>query len=123
MPFLRISPETIVPTAQAVRRRLAKKAPSPRPRLHRLKPKNQIASSVTGTTPMTRRMRLIAISAIRNSPGLSGLMNRLAMLRDHISSRKETERPSWPRMRMSQRRIAPISVPLARAMKPDCVLR
>ena len=39
------------------------------------------------------------------------------MLRAHISSRNEIEKPSWPRNRMSQRMTAPISVPPARAKK------
>ncbi len=57
-------------------------------------------------------MTLIAISATRNSPGRSGLMKRLATFRDHISSRKETDRPCWPRMQdVPEEDRAPISVP------------
>ena len=79
-----------------------------------MKPKKNIASSVTGMTPIASRMRLITISATTNSIGRSGLIIRLPMLRDHISSRNEIEKPSWPRNRMSHSITAPISVPPAR---------
>ena len=39
---------------------------------------------------------LITISAVTNSNGRSGLIIRLPMLRAHISSRNEIEKPSWP---------------------------
>ncbi len=68
-------------------------------------------------TPIASRIRLITISESRNSIGFSGLIMRLPRLRAHISSRKEMEKPSWPRNRMSQRMTAPISVPPARAKK------
>ena len=61
---------------------------------------------------------LITISALMNSNGRSGLIIRLPMLRDHISSMNETEKPSWPRNRMSHSNTAPMKVPPARAKKP-----
>ena len=83
-----------------------------------MKPKNQKAISVTGTSPIAMRIRLIAISAATNSIGRSGLMRRLAMLRDHISSMNETEKPSWQRNSVSHSSSAPISVPPATAIAP-----
>jgi hypothetical protein len=59
-----------------------------------LKPKNQIASSDTGTMPMARRITLMIINAAMNSIGRSGLIIRLPMLREYISSRNEIEKPS-----------------------------
>ena len=61
---------------------------------------------------------LITISAMMNSNGRSGLIIRLPILRDHISSMNEIEKPSWPRNRMSQSNTAPMNVPPARAKKP-----
>ena len=114
-PFRSTSPDTKIPTAQLVIIRFAKNATSAIPSAHRLKPKNQIASSVTGSMPMASRMMLITISAATNSVGRSGEIIRLPRLRDHISSRNEIENPSWPRKRMSHSITAPISTPPARA--------
>jgi len=83
-----------------------------------LKPKNHSASRVTGTSPIAMRIRLMVISAATNSIGRSGLMNRLAMLRDHISSMNETEKPSWQRNSVSHSSSEPISVPPATAIAP-----
>ena len=47
-------PATKMPIAQLVRIRLMKNAASARPRPHRLKPKNAIASSDTGTMPIDK---------------------------------------------------------------------
>jgi hypothetical protein len=58
------------------------------------------------------------IRAAMNSTGRSGLIIRLPMLRAHISSRKEMEKPSWPRNRMSHSSTAPMKVAPARAKKP-----
>ena len=107
-----------MPTDQLVKIRLQKKMISGSPMPYRLKPKKNIASSVIGMTPMASRIRLITISAIRNSIGLSGLIIRLPTLRAHISSRNEIEKPSCPRNRMSHRITAPIRVPPARAKNP-----
>ena len=117
-PLRSTRPDTKIPTAQLVSSRLMKKAASAKPSPNRLKPKNAMASSVTGTTPIASRMTLMIISAITNSTGFNGLIIRLARLRDHISSRKETEKPSWPRNRMSHNRTAPRKMPPARAKKP-----
>ena len=46
-------------------------------------------------------MRLTIISAATSSAGRSGLIMRWPRLRDQISSRKATEKPSWLRTRMS----------------------
>ncbi len=51
--------------------------------------------------PIASRMMLMIISAETNSIGRNGLIIRLLRLRDHISSRKDTEKPSWPRNKMS----------------------
>ena len=78
---------------------------------------------VTGTMPIASRTMLITISAATNSIGRSGLNIRLARLRDHISSRNDTEKPSWPRNRMSHSSTAPMNMPAARAKKPEfCVM-
>ncbi len=61
---------------------------------------------------------LITISAVMNSNGRSGLIIRLPMLRAHISSMNEIEKPSWPRNRMSHNSTAPMKVPPALAKKP-----
>ncbi len=61
---------------------------------------------------------LMIISAQMNSTGRSGLIIRLPMLRAHISSRNEIEKPSWPRNRMSHSITAPMKVPPALAKKP-----
>ena len=58
------------------------------------------------------------ISAATNSTGRSGDIIRLPRLRDHISSRNEIEKPSWPRNRMSHSSTAPMKMPPARAKKP-----
>ena len=71
-----------------------KKAASAKPSPNRLKPKNARASSVTGTMPMASRTTLMIISAATNSIGRSGLIIRLPMLREYISSRNEIEKPS-----------------------------
>ena len=66
---------------------------------------------------------LMIISADTNSIGRNGLIIRLPMLRDHISSRNEIEKPSWPRNRMSHSSTAPMNMPPARAKKPAfCVM-
>ncbi len=77
-----------------------------------------MARNVTGTAPIDSRTTLITISAVMNSIGRSGLIIRLPILRDHISSRNEIEKPSWPRNRMSHSSTAPMNVPPARAKKP-----
>ena len=87
---------------------------------HRLKPKNAIASSVTGIVPIASRMTLMIISATTNSIGRSGLIIRLPMLREYISSRNEIEKPSCPRNRMSHRITAAMKVPAACAKKLEC---
>ena len=51
---------------------------------------------------------LMTIIAATNSIGRSGLIIRLPRLRAHISSRNETENPSWPRNRMSHSSTAPM---------------
>ena len=84
-----------------------------------LNPKNAIASSVTGTMPIASRTMLMIISAATNSIGRSGVIIRLPRLRDHISSRNEIEKPSWPRNRMSHIITAPMNMPPARAKKPE----
>ena len=117
MPLRSTSPETTRPIAQLVSARLTKNAISGRPNPHRLKPKNHSASTVTGTRPMASRITLIVISARTNSIGLSGLISRLPMLRDHISSRNDMEKPSWARNSVSHRSSEPISVPPATAMR------
>ena len=83
-----------------------------------MKPKNTMASSVTGTAPIASRTTLMTISAVMNSSGRNGDIIRLPILRAHISSRNAIEKPSWPRNRMSHSNNAPISVPPARAKKP-----
>ena len=55
------------------------------------------------------------ISAAMNSTGRSGDIIRLARLCEYISSRKEMEKPSWPRNRMSHSSTAPMNTPPARA--------
>ena len=77
-----------------------------------------MARNVTGTAPIDSRTTLITINAAMNSNGRSGLIIRLPILRDHISSRNEIEKPSWPRNRMSHSSTAPMKVPPARAKKP-----
>ena len=62
---------------------------------------------------------LMIISAETNSIGRSGLIIRLPRLRAHISSRNETEKPSWPRNRMSHISTAAMKMPPARAKKPE----
>ena len=83
-----------------------------------LNPKNTIASSETGTMPIASRTMLMIIRAATNSIGRSGLIIRLPRLRAHISSRNDTEKPSWPRNRMSHISTAPMNMPPARAKKP-----
>src|SRR4051812_7172558 len=100
-PFRNTSPDTKIPTAHPVNIRLAKNATSAIPSAQRLKPKNQIASTVTGTMPIARRIMLMTIRAATNSAGRSGEIIRLPRLRDHISSRNEIEKPSCPRNRTS----------------------
>ena len=78
-----------------------------------------MASNVTGTIPIASRMRLMIISADTNSIGRNGLIIRLPRLRDHISSRKDTEKPSWPRNSMSHISTAAMKTPLARAKNPE----
>src|ERR1700683_2817199 len=78
-----------------------------------------MASSVTGTAPIDKRTTLITISAVMNSNGRNGLIIRLPRLRDHISSRNDTEKPSWPRNRMSHISTAPMNMTPARAQTPD----
>ncbi len=102
-----------MPTAHPVRIRLTKNAPSAKPNDHRLKPKKEIAISVTGTMPIARRTRLMIISATTNSAGRSGDIIRLPRLCAYISSRKEIEKPSWPRNRMSHSSTAPMNMPPA----------
>ena len=106
-----------MPTAQLVSIKLIKNATSAKPKPYKLKPKKISASTVTGMTPIRSRTMLMTMSAIMNSNGRSGLIIRLPMLRDHISSRNDMEKPSCPRNRMSQSNTAPISVPPARAKK------
>ena len=84
-----------------------------------LKSKKAMARIVTGIIPTARRMMLITINAHTNSIGRSGLIMILARLRDHISSRNDTEKPSWPRNRMSHIITAPMNMPAARAKKPE----
>ena len=84
-----------------------------------LKPKNGMAMSETGTMPIASRTTLMTISAMMNSIGRNGLIIRLARLRDHISSRNEIEKPSWPRNRMSHIMTEPMKTPPARAKKPE----
>ena len=69
--------------------------------------------------PMASRIRLMIISAQTNSIGRSGLIMRLLRLRDHISSRNDTEKPSWPRNKTSHMSTAAMKTPLARAKKPE----
>ena len=88
--------------------------------LQRLKPKKTMASNVTGIVPIASRITLMIISAITNSTGRSGLIIRLPMLREYISSRNEIEKPSWPRNSMSHRITAPTKVPAACAKKLEC---
>ena len=64
-------------------------------------------------------MRLITISEATNSSGRSGLMKRLPTLRECISSRKDSENPSWPRNSTSHSITAPISVPAPTASRPE----
>ena len=66
-PFRNTSPDTKMPTAQPVSIRFAKNAASAIPNAHRLNPKNQIASPVTGTMPIVSRTMLMIISAATNS--------------------------------------------------------
>jgi len=106
-----------MPTAQDVKIRLAKNAASAKPNPYRLKLNSHNATSVTGTMPIASRTTLITMSADTNSSGRNGLIIRLPMLRAHISSRKDTEKPSWPRNRMSQSNTAPMKVPPALAKK------
>ena len=61
----------------------------------------------------------MTIKAATNSIGRNGLIIRLPRLRDHISSRKETEKPSWPRNNMSHISTAAMKTPLARAKNPE----
>ena len=96
-----------------------KNTASASPMAHRLKPKNTIASNVTGTMPIASRMMLMIINAATYSVGRSGLIIRLPMLREYISSRNEIEKPSWPRNRMSHSITAPMKVPAACAKKPE----
>ena len=84
-----------------------------------MKPKNAIASKVTGSMPIASRMRLMIIRAETNSSGRKGLIIRLPRLRDHISSRKDMEKPSWPRNSMSHISTAAMKTPLARAKNPE----
>jgi hypothetical protein len=84
-----------------------------------LKPKNAMARKVTGTIPIASRIRLMIISALTNSIGRSGLIIRLVKLRDHISSRNDIEKPSWPRNSTSHISTAAMKTPLARAKKPE----
>ena len=73
--------------------------------------------------PIASRITLMVISAQTNSIGRSGLIIRFDRLRDHISSRNETEKPSWPRNRMSHISTALMNMPPARAKKPAfCVM-
>jgi len=58
------------------------------------------------------------ISATTNSTGRSGDIMMLPRLRAYISSRKEIEKPSWPRNRISHSSTEPMNTPLARAKKP-----
>ena len=67
-----------------------------------------------GPTPMSTRTTLIASIAATHSKGRKGLAKRCPRLRDHISSRKRMERPSWPRKSTSQSRTAARSTPKAR---------
>ncbi len=55
----------------------------------------------------------MVISATTHSPGRRGLTNRWPRLRDHISSRNDTDTPSWPRNSTSQSSTAAISTPAA----------
>ena len=69
--------------------------------------------------PIASRTRLMIIKAQTNSIGRSGLIIRLLRLRDHISSRNETEKPSWPRNSTSHISTVVIKTPLARAKNPE----
>jgi hypothetical protein len=60
-------PETSKPTLQAKKIRTRKKAAKATPSAQRLKPKNAMAMSVTGTTRTASLMRLITIKAPTNS--------------------------------------------------------
>ena len=62
-------------------------------------------------------LRTATINAARNSSGRSGDIIRLPMFRAHISSRKDIEKPIWPRNRMSHSSMAPMKVlPMRRAI-------
>ncbi len=119
-PFRSTSPDTKIPTAQLVSIRLAKNAASAKPSAQRLKPKKAIASSVTGSMPIARRMMLMIIRAATNSVARNGEISRLPRLRAYISSRNDTEKPSWPRNRMSHSSTAPTRRPPALANMLAC---
>ena len=63
---------------------------------------------------------LMIISEAMNSTGRSGDIIRLPRLCDHISSRNEIEKPSWPRNRMSHNSTAPMNTPAVRTNGPLC---
>ena len=75
--------------------------------------KSGIARTAAGITPISERSIESAINPIANSTGRSGLTNRLARLRDHISSSRDNVMPNWPRTSTSHSRTAPISTPAA----------
>ena len=84
-----------------------------------MNPKKAMARNVTGTMPIASRTMLMIIKAQTNSIGRNGLIIRLLRLRDHISSRNETEKPSWPRNSTSHISTAAMKTPLARAKNPE----
>ena len=72
--------------------------------------------------PISKRTMLMIIKAAMNSTGRSGDIMRLARLCDHISSRNEIEKPSWPRNRISHSSTAPMKTPAVRTNGPPfCV--
>ena len=91
-PFRSTRPDTKIPTAQLVSIRLAKNAASAKPSAQRLKPKNAIASSVTGTMPIARRMMLMIIRAATNSVGAQRRDQQVAEIaRIHLLEERNRE--------------------------------
>src|SRR5215475_4151499 len=112
-PLRNKSPATKMPTDHLVKIRLAKNAARARPSDHKLNPKKAIASKETGIIPIAKRTMLMTMSESRNSVGRNGDIMRLPRLRAYISSRKEMEKPSCPRKRMSHNSTEPMKTPPA----------
>ncbi len=120
IPKRRTSAEATSPTLQPMTKRLAKKASRGGPRENTQTSKRGSASSAAGPTLINVRMKLMTASAATSSYGLSGLTKICPRLRDHISSRNDSEMPRLARNSTSHSSTALISTPAASATHELC---